>query len=202
MNEAFDEQLAFQRALREFVGGVDSAYAKEHEEFFIGLEGSFGAKHVTPRTLTSRFIGNLVCVEGIVTKCNKFQVNWYTRYVIDHSFLFAGSLVRPKIVRSVHYCPATKKSIERRYTDLTSFDAFPSSAVYPTKVMHWLKSYHLFKIEIDKTFFLSFKDEDGNLLETEYGLSSYKDHQTITIQEMPEKAPAGQFILKLLTSTT
>jgi DNA replication licensing factor MCM3 len=43
-----------------------------------------------------------------------------------------GSLVRPKIVRSVHYCPATTKlTIERRLTDLTSFDAFPSSAVYP-----------------------------------------------------------------------
>lgn len=147
LTNAFEEQLAFQKALSEFVGGIDSSYAKEHDEFFLGFEGSFGAKHVTPRSLTSRFIGNLVCVEGIVTKC---------------------SLVRPKIVRSVHYCPATKKTIERRYTDLTSFDAFPSSAVYPTK------------------------DEDGNLLETEYGLSSYRDHQTLTIQEMPEKAPAGQ----------
>lgn len=29
---------------------------------------SFGNKHVTPRTLTSGFLGNLVCVEGIVTK--------------------------------------------------------------------------------------------------------------------------------------
>lgn len=58
--------------------------------------------------------------------------------------------------------------IERKYTDLTSFEAVPSSAVYPTK------------------------DDDGNLLETEYGLSVYKDHQTLTIQEMPEKAPAGQ----------
>lgn len=45
-----------------------------------------------------------------------------------------GSLVRPKIMRSVHYCPATKKTLERKYTDLTSLDAFPSSAIYPTKV--------------------------------------------------------------------
>lgn len=51
---------------------------------------------------------------------------------------------------------------------MTSLDAFPSSSVYPTK------------------------DDEGNLLETEFGLSKYKDHQTFTIQEMPEKAPAGQ----------
>ena len=49
-------------------------------------------------------------------------------------FPFLGSLVRPKVVRSVHYCPATKKTIERRYTDLTTLEAFPSSSVYPTKV--------------------------------------------------------------------
>ena len=134
LTNAFEEQLAFQRALKEFVGGIDSSYAKEHEEFFIGFEGSFGAKHVTPRTLTSRFIGNLVCVEGIVTKCKTIsKLNLaLSSFLICHQLI--GSLVRPKIVRSVHYCPATKKTIERRYTDLTSFDAFPSSAVYPTKV--------------------------------------------------------------------
>jgi DNA replication licensing factor MCM3 len=58
--------------------------------------------------------------------------------------------------------------MERRYADISSFDVMPSVNIYPTK------------------------DDDGNLLETEYGLSKYRDHQTITIQEMPEKAPTGQ----------
>ncbi|XP_029281864.1 DNA replication licensing factor MCM3 [Cottoperca gobio] len=147
MSNAFEELLAFQRALKDLVASVDATYSKQHEEFFIALEGSFGTKHVTPRTLTSRLLGTMVCVEGIITKC---------------------SLVRPKVVRSVHYCPATKKTMERKYTDMTSLDAFPSSAIYPTK------------------------DEENNPLETEFGLSVYKDHQTITVQEMPEKAPAGQ----------
>ncbi|XP_077591585.1 DNA replication licensing factor MCM3 [Stigmatopora nigra] len=147
MNNAFEELMAFQLALMDLVASVDATYAKQHEEFNIGLEGSFGSKHVTPRTLTSRLLGSMVCVEGIITKC---------------------SLVRPKVVRSVHYCPATNKTMERKYTDLTSLDGFPSSVIYPTK------------------------DEENNPLETEFGLSVYKDHQTITVQEMPEKAPAGQ----------
>uniref|UniRef100_A0A8C9VWE5 DNA replication licensing factor MCM3 n=1 Tax=Scleropages formosus TaxID=113540 RepID=A0A8C9VWE5_SCLFO len=147
LKDAFSEILAFQRALKDLVSSIDTTYAKQFEEFHVGFEGSFGARHVTPRSLTARFLGNLVCLEGIVTKC---------------------SLVRLKITRSVHYCPATKKTLERRYTDLTSLDAFPSSAIYPTK------------------------DEENNPLETEFGLCTYKDHQTLTIQEMPEKAPAGQ----------
>ena len=48
--------------------------------------------------------------------------------------------------------------MERRYTDMTSLNAYPTTSAYPTK------------------------DEDGNPLETEYGLSIYKDHQTFTIQ--------------------
>ena len=85
--------------------------------------------------------------QGIITKC---------------------SLVRPKVVKSVHFCPATGKTLERQYTDLTSFEAYPSTAAYPTQ------------------------DDDGNPLQTEFGLSKYKDHQTMSVQEMPEKAPAGQ----------
>ncbi|XP_068090838.1 maternal DNA replication licensing factor mcm3-like [Hyperolius riggenbachi] len=147
LNDAFIEIIAFQRALKDFVASIDATYAKQFDEFGVGFEGSFGAKHVSPRSLTAGFLGNLVCVEGIVTKC---------------------SLVRPKVMRSVHYCPATKKTLERKYSDLTTLEAFPSNAIYPTK------------------------DEENNPLETEYGLSTYKDHQTVSIQEMPEKAPAGQ----------
>jgi DNA replication licensing factor MCM3 len=147
LSEAHIELLAFQRALKEYVLTVDGAYGKQFEEFHVGFEGSFGSKHVTPRSLSAHLLGCLVCVEGIVTK---------------------SSLVRPKVVKSVHYCPATGKTMERKYSDLTSLEAFPTSAAYPTK------------------------DEDGNALETEYGMSVYRDHQTLSIQETPEQAPAGQ----------
>lgn len=147
LENSFEEQMAFENALKQFASSIDADFAKTSKDVFIGFEGSFGSRHVTPRTLTSRFLGNLVCLEGIVTKC---------------------SLVRPKIVRSVHYCDATKAVTDRAYSDLTSYDAFPASAVYPTT------------------------DEDGNALETQYGLSTYKDHQTLAVQEMPERAPAGQ----------
>jgi Predicted ATPase involved in replication control, Cdc46/Mcm family len=69
LNNAFEEQLAFQRALKEYVGSFDPTYSKENDELCVAFEGSFGNRHVTPRTLMSRFLGNLVCVEGIVTKC-------------------------------------------------------------------------------------------------------------------------------------
>ena len=69
LNNSFEEHQAFQNALKQFVATIDTDYVKENIDFFIAFEGSFGNKHVTPRTLTSRFLGNLVCVEGIVTKC-------------------------------------------------------------------------------------------------------------------------------------
>jgi len=139
--------LALESALSDYVSSVNPTFAREFEKFYVGLEGSFGANHVNPRTLVSDFLGHVVCVEGIVTKC--------------HS-------VHPKLVKSVHFCPATKKTTERFYTDITSLDPMPSNFAYPTK------------------------DDQGNLLETEYGMCVYKDTQFFTLQELTEKAPTGQ----------
>eukprot|EP01113_Clastostelium_recurvatum_P015408 TRINITY_DN1858_c0_g1_i1.p1 TRINITY_DN1858_c0_g1~~TRINITY_DN1858_c0_g1_i1.p1 ORF type:complete len:869 (+),score=246.30 TRINITY_DN1858_c0_g1_i1:35-2641(+) len=148
---------AFHDALKTFVSTIADPSdeddpelrkaALDDMEYYIGVEGAFGDHHVSPRGLSSSFVRNLVCVEGIVTKC---------------------SLVRPKVMKSVHYCEETNKTISRTYVDATSTTGIPTPTAYPTK------------------------DENGNPLVTEYGLSVYKDHQMVTIQEMPERAPAGQ----------
>jgi len=78
------------------------------------------------------------------------------------------SVVRPKVAKSVHYCEATKAFTTMEYRDVTALSGLPTSAVYPNK------------------------DSSGNHLTTEYGMCTYKDSQTITMQELPEIAPPGQ----------
>lgn len=66
------------------VAHIDATYAKDME-FHIGFEGSFGDRHVNPRTLKSRYLGNLVCCEGIVTRCKLF----WLKFILD--FRYIGS---------------------------------------------------------------------------------------------------------------
>ena len=130
----------------------------------VGISGPISASAWSPRDLTSSSLRQLVCVEGVATKV---------------------SSIKPKVVKSVHFCPATSQHEEREYVDATDpqlgLPALDSngqeladsvvnvtSSVYPTK------------------------DKNGNPLETEFGLSRYKDHQTVVLQEMPERAPMGQ----------
>jgi DNA replication licensing factor MCM3 len=137
----------------QIVFNVDSMYGSKEQVstqdmlFHVGFEGDFGHHNVTPRGLLADYLCQLVCVHGIITKC---------------------SAVRPKVVRSVHYCPETKAMLSREYRDHTSIDGAPTSSVYPTR------------------------DENGNLLETEFGLCQYKDYQMLSMQETPETAPLGQ----------
>ncbi|KAF5752751.1 putative DNA replication licensing factor MCM3 [Tripterygium wilfordii] len=138
---------AFCDAVTDIARSIDPKYLKEGEQVLVGFEGPFVSRRVTPRELLSEFIGSMVCVEGIVTKC---------------------SLVRPKVVKSVHFCPSTGNFTTREYRDITSNMGLPTGSVYPTR------------------------DESGNLLVTEYGMCKYKDHQTISIQEVPENSAPGQ----------
>lgn len=100
LNNAFEELIAFQRALKDFVASVDATYAKQYEDFYIGLEGSFGSKHVSPRTLTACFLSCIVCVEGIVTKCEAGGRNWGfrvggCRYLLWKGWRPPGAMVHP-----------------------------------------------------------------------------------------------------------
>lgn len=61
----------FDLALRDVLSTIDSEYVRKMEkinDFHIGFEGAFGAHALNPRSLSSRFLGTLVSVEGIVTR--------------------------------------------------------------------------------------------------------------------------------------
>lgn len=122
------------------------------------------SRPLNPRELGSGTLRTLICVEGVAVKV---------------------SGVKPKIVSSVHYCPATRKHERRTYVDATDpqlgLPQVDSSGVeLPDKIVGLTGSSY------------PTVDPSGNVLETEYGLSQYKDYQTITLQEMPERAPMGQ----------
>jgi DNA replication licensing factor MCM3 len=90
MKNAFEEQQALERALKEYVGSLDATYAKSQEDFYVGFEGSFGSRHVTPRSLNSTMLGNMVCIEGIVTKSRVNVLKDYIVLKILFCFRFYG----------------------------------------------------------------------------------------------------------------
>ncbi|KAI2623480.1 MCM-domain-containing protein [Hypomontagnella submonticulosa] len=148
--DPFDYTLAFNHALKEIVKTIPNARPDQTDPdvlYYCAWAGSFGLNACNPRTLSSNHLNHMVSIEGIVTRC---------------------SLIRPKVVKSVHY--NEKKNIFhfREYRDQTMTNGVTTSSVYPQE------------------------DEEGNPLLTEYGFCTYRDHQTISIQEMPERAPAGQ----------
>jgi DNA replication licensing factor MCM3 len=142
---------ALQDALLNIIQQVHDAdkHDIESKGYGIGFSGSFGDHHVSPRTLRASHLSHMISLEGIITRC---------------------SLVRPKMLKSVHYCPETTRFHSREYRDATSSTSNlpPTSSVTPQT------------------------DEQGHPLQIEYGFSTFRDHQRISIQEMPERAPAGQ----------
>lgn len=145
---------ALNQALRDEIKMLAPEKAEDEDalnRFYVGVHGSLGDHRVTPRELLSDVLGSMVEVEGIVTR---------------------ASLVRPKLVRSVHYSKAKNTLVTREYRDGAAAESMDAVFGAPSAYMT--------------------KDEEGNVLETEYGMSSYLDNQRIVLQEMPEKSPPGQ----------
>jgi DNA replication licensing factor MCM3 len=138
MQKPLESLPAFEDALATFLmesGDMvlqDLLKADGNARLAIGLKGDFGRYEVSPRQLTSAFLNQLVCVFGIVTK---------------------ASLVRPKLVTSVHYSDATGEYTTNQYRDATSLRGDPTKTAYPQF------------------------DTAGNPLTTEYGLCKYTDNQ-------------------------
>ena len=151
LQHPFDYSQAFDKALHKIVESLPNTSGKQTSEdtmYYCAFSGSFGQYACNPRTLSSAHLNHMVSLEGIVTRC---------------------SLVRPKVIKSVHYNEKKDQFHFREYKDQTmTASGASTSSVYPQE------------------------DQEGNPLITEYGYCTYRDHQTISIQEMPERAPAGQ----------
>ena len=130
----------------------------------VAIEGPISATASTPRTLNSISLQTLVCIQGVATKV---------------------SSIKPKITKSVHFCPNTNQHTSRTYIDATDVqlglpEVDSSGKELPDKLITITSSVY------------PTKDQENNPLETEFGLCTFKDYQTITLQEMPESAPMGQ----------
>ena len=85
----------------------------EETMYYVAYNGSFGENACNPITLNSGLLNRMVCLEGIVTRC---------------------SLVRPKVVKSVHWNENKGMFHFREYRDQTMSVGKPGSlSVYPQK---------------------------------------------------------------------
>ena len=87
----------------------------QEKNYHITFEGNLGRNLITPRGLNSNMINQLVAVQGIVTR---------------------QSIVRQRLLRSVHYCEKTEKGIVREYNndfDLTKDRQLNALHAFPLK---------------------------------------------------------------------
>jgi DNA replication licensing factor MCM3 len=110
----FDYSPAFDQALKNIIATIPNRASFEQDEermYYVAYSGSFGENSCNPRTLGSGLLNRMVCLEGIVTRC---------------------SLVRPKVVKSVHWNKKKGMFHFREYRDQTMNVSNPgSSSVYP-----------------------------------------------------------------------
>lgn len=115
LNTPFDFSLAFDTALQNVIKTLPNRPRHELDEgvmYYCAFVGSFGEFACNPRTLSSTHLNHMVALEGIVTKC---------------------SLVRPKVIKSVHYSELGNKFVSREYKDAIMTVGATTTSVYPTE---------------------------------------------------------------------
>jgi DNA replication licensing factor MCM3 len=133
--------------------------------YTVTFEGTFGRNMVSPRGLTADLTNQLVCIQGIITRM---------------------SIVRPKLETSVHYCEDTKSGSVKEYYDHYSISLNNPNSINGNLVAAEGAGSSYISNTVPK------KDIHGNPLSFEYGLSSFRDFQTLLVQEPPERTPIGQ----------
>lgn len=131
--------------------------------FHLGFTGGSGTLHATPRSLRACHIGRLVSVEGIVVRCLH---------------------THPKVLRTVHRCEHSKTRTERVFRDSSDLDLWMGPHTRRAQNTVDLPTLPTVSAEYMNTFGLSSHTVDC--------VAVFKDHQCITLQETPEKAPHGQ----------
>ena len=110
-------------------------------------------------------IGTVLTPRDLRSQCTK-------RMIAVSGIVTRVSVPKCRVIESVHFCIATNRFSKRGYRDSLSSaldnDSLPAVNVMPQK------------------------DNAGNLLRTEYGLSLFQDIQSFTLQESPENTPPGQ----------
>ena len=140
--------------------------AQKEEILHINLQGMLGTHLVSPRGLTAELTNQYVGVQGIVTRISQ---------------------VRPKLVYSVHYCEATTKGNVKEYNDQMKIAESSNTYGRPMNGNFELGNTSGYMNNTIPT-----RDINHNPLNLEYGFSKFRDHQTILLQEPPERTPLGQ----------
>lgn len=116
-------------------------FTDELQNYYCAYVGAFGEFSCNPRTLGSSHLNRMISLEGIVTKC---------------------SLVRPKVIQSVHYNERKDRFVARRYRDqtmtttgITNMNVYPQEDDEKNPVCHRRKSLNWTAIADDFVFRLS-----------------------------------------------
>jgi DNA replication licensing factor MCM3 len=111
LNEPFEYLQALDKALKDVVRTMpnDGRFPAITDDsmYYCALVGSFGEYAVNPRTLSSKHLNHMISMEGIVTRV---------------------SLVRPKVVKSVHWNEKRRLFHSREYRDQTMSANAPATS--------------------------------------------------------------------------